>query len=183
MLSGCGAAAKWTAAAPVGAAYASTMSRELLSLRVLTVAVVAAGCALCAVRVVADPAVTTPATLAVVVTMAATAVCIGLMSWVGYAVRPLPADLPEQNARAVGVRQFVSASIVRLGLAHAPVVVAFLCSVAFVPHSWLVLLVGLPASLVMVALHAWPSRRTAQATAEVLDSAGGRSHLVQVLQL
>lgn len=134
-----------------------------------------------AVRILVDPSAPMPSPWAiglVLLTLVGSAVLIRV---VGYSVPALPLGLPRENAETTSLRFFTSTTTLRSAMAEAPVLVAFAASFAFVPHSWLPLLIALPGGIALFWVHAWPSPRTAAAVEEGLEADGAESYLSEAL--
>jgi hypothetical protein len=161
--------------------FASPGSAALRPIQMVSVAVGMGALMLSAVRIVVDPSAPLPSPWAVAVTLVALVGSAVLIRYVGYAVPALPLGLPRENAEATSLRYFTSTTTLRTALAEAPVLVAFACSFAFTPHSWLPLLIALPGGLALFWVHGWPSARTAAAVEAGLEADGAESHLSEAL--
>lgn len=136
---------------------------------------------LSAVRILVDPTAPMPSPWAValvLVTLVGSAMAIRA---VGYSVPALPLGLPRENAETTSLRFFTSTTTLRSALSEAPVLVAFAASFAFLPHSWLPLIIALPGGIALFWVHAWPSPRTAAAVEEGLEADGAESYLSESL--
>lgn len=136
-----------------------------------------------AVRIVVDPAAPLPSPWAVALVLVTLVGSAALIRYVGYAVPSLPHGLPRENAEATSLRYFTSTTTLRTALAEAPVLVAFACSFAFTPHTWLPLVIALPGGLALFWVHGWPSARTAAAVEAGLEADGAESYLSEALGL
>ncbi len=134
-----------------------------------------------AVRIVVDPAAPMPSLAAVAVVVVALAAATLLITYVGYAVPSLPLGLPRENAASTSLKYFTSTTTMRVALAEAPVLIAFVVTFVFEPNSWLPLLIALPGGLALFWFHGWPSARTAAATERGLEADGAESYLSETL--
>jgi hypothetical protein len=133
------------------------------------------------VRILVDPSAPMPSAWAVGLVLLVLVGSAVLIRVVGYSVPALPHGLPRENAETTSLRFFTSTTTLRSALAEAPVLVAFAASFAFVPHSWLPLVIALPGGIALFWLHAWPSPRTAAAVEEGLEADGAESYLSEAL--
>lgn len=136
---------------------------------------------LSAVRILVDPSAPMPSWAATAVVLLSLVASALLITFVGYTVPSLPNGLPRENAETTSLRYFTSTTTLRTALAEAPVLVAFVVSFTFEPHSWLTLLIALPGSLALFWVHAWPSPRTAAAVEKGLEADGAESWLSESL--
>ncbi len=134
-----------------------------------------------AVRIVVDPAAPMPSWGAVAVVVLALVAATVLITYVGYSVPSLPLGLPRENAAATSLKYFTSTTTMRVAIAEAPVLIAFVVTFVFEPHSWLPLLIALPGALALFWVHGWPSARTAAATERGLEADGAESYLSESL--
>ena len=161
--------------------FASARNAALRPIQMVSVAVGMGALMISAVRIIVDPLAPMPSPWAVAITLVALVGSAALIRYVGYAVPALPPGLPRENAEATSLRYFTSTTTLRTALAEAPVLVAFACSFAFTPHSWLPLLIALPGGLALFWVHGWPSARTAAAVEAGLEADGAQSHLSEAL--
>ena len=161
--------------------FASSANAALRPIQMVSVAVGMGALMISAVRIIVDPSAPLPSPWAVALTLVALVGSAALIRYVGYAVPALPHGLPRENAEATSLRYFTSTTTLRTALAEAPVLVAFACSFAFTPHSWLPLLIALPGGLALFWVHGWPSARTAAAVEAGLEADGAESHLSEAL--
>ena len=161
--------------------FASSTNAALRPIQMVSVAVGMGALMISAVRIIVDPSAPLPSPWAVAITLVALVGSAALIRYVGYAVPSLPHGLPRENAEATSLRYFTSTTTLRTALAEAPVLVAFACSFAFTPHSWLPLLIALPGGLALFWVHGWPSARTAAAVEAGLEAEGAESHLSEAL--
>lgn len=153
----------------------------LRPIQMVAVAVGMGALMISAVRIIVDPSAPLPSPWAVALVLVALVGSATLIRYVGYAVPSLPHGLPRENAESTSLRYFTSTTTLRTALAEAPVLVAFACSFAFTPHTWLPLVIALPGGLALFWVHGWPSPRTAAAVEAGLEADGAESYLSEAL--
>ena len=161
--------------------FASPERAALRPIQMVSVAVGMGAPMLSLVRIFVDPSAPLPSPWAVAIVLVSLVGSALLIRHVGYAAPSLPLGLPRENAEATSLRYYTSTTTLRTALAEAPVLVAFACSFAFTPHSWLPLLIALPGGLALFWLHGWPSARTAAAVEAGLEADGAESYLSEAL--
>ena len=99
----------------------------------------------------------------------------------GYRTPAIHPETSEAEARATSARAFTSGTVLRVGLcesiALASVAAAFLVD----PGGYAGFLTGAAISLVLMAVHAWPSSGPIEKTRASLERDGGRSFLREQL--
>lgn len=119
----------------------------------------------------------------VVVQVALAGVVHLLVESIGYRAKPLHVETTEAEARVESARAFTSGTVVRLGLCEAialgSVVAAFLVD----SGGYVLILTGSAVSLVLLAVHAWPSDGAIAKTVMSLERNGARSYLREQLGL
>lgn len=93
----------------------------------------------------------------------------------GYRLVPIERGVTTEEAQRQALSRFQSAAMLRFALAEAPVIVGV--AVAFVDQSLVHCLVGAVASLILMGLHVWPTRRVVERCAERLEADGVASGL------
>jgi hypothetical protein len=121
-----------------------------------------------------------PAVWAVVVLLAVGAGMYVLLETVGYRVAPVSPSLAPEAARETAVNAFRSSLMVRLSLAESVAVVGIV--LAFVGgHTVLLYDLGAAISVLLLAVHVWPSLRTVDKVVGRLEADGARTGLREVL--
>ena len=161
--------------------FLSPQRAALRPVQMVAVAVGMGAVMLSIVRILVDPSAPMPSPWAVALVLVTLVGSATLIRYVGYAVPALPLGLPRENAEATSLRYYTSTTTLRAALSEAPVLVAFACSFAFTPHSWLPLVIALPGGLALFYVHAWPSPRNVAAVEAGLEAQGADSHLGEAL--
>ncbi len=119
----------------------------------------------------------------VVIQVLGAGVVHALVEAVGYRAAALHVETTEAEARAQSMRAFTSGTVVRLGLCESialgSVVAAFLVDTG----GYVLILTGAGVSLVLLAVHAWPSDGPIAKTMISLERNGARSYLREQLGL
>jgi len=102
---------------------------------------------------------------------------------VGYRAKPLPPQTPTRDAGALSMRVFRSLMMVRMALAESVALLGILLAFVTTGTSWLLFAVGAAVSLLLIALHVWPSRSTVDRVVTALEKDGARTGLHETLGL
>ena len=125
---------------------------------------------------------TAPPLWAVVLLLVLGAVVHLALDRVGYRLEPISPTLPAEEARTAAVRAFQGSLMRRLALAESVAIIGLV--VAFVGgRTVLVYDLGAALSVLLLALHVWPSMRTVDRVVEQLDRDGARTGLRELLGL
>jgi hypothetical protein len=117
---------------------------------------------------------------AVVLLLILGGVLYALLETVGYRVRPISAELAPDQAREAAVAAFRSSLMLRLSLAESVALVGLLLS--FVAgRTVLIYDVGAAISVLLLAVHVWPSVRTVDRIVGGLEQDGARTGLRELL--
>jgi hypothetical protein len=117
---------------------------------------------------------------AVVLLLVAGAVMYALLETVGYRVRPISRELPAEQAREAAVASFRSSVMLRLSLAESVALVGLV--LAFVAGRTVLLYdIGAAVSVLLLAVHVWPSMRSVDKVVSGLERDGARTGLRELL--
>lgn len=106
-----------------------------------------------------------------------------LIKAVGYRVRPIPAQTPSQEAGTRSMGVFRSLMMLRMALAESVALIGIVLAFITTQRSWLVFAVGAAVSLLLIALHVWPSRSSVDRVVVGLEKDGARTGLHDILGL
>ena len=121
-----------------------------------------------------------PAVWAVVVLLVLGVAMYFALETYGYRVKPISPSLPAEEAREAAMNAFRSSLMLRLSLAESVAIIGIL--LAFVGgHTVLLYDLGAAISVLLLAVHVWPSVRTADKVVERLEADGARTGLREVL--
>jgi len=98
---------------------------------------------------------------------------------VGYSAKPLPPQTPTRDAGALSMRVFRSLMMVRMALAESVALLGILLAFVTTGTSWLLFAVGAAVSLLLIALHVWPSRSSVDRVVTALEKDGARTGCTQ----
>jgi phosphatidylglycerophosphate synthase len=106
-----------------------------------------------------------------------------LIRTVGYRAKPIPPQTPtgEASTRSMGV--FRSLMMMRMALAESVALIGIVLAFVTPQRSWLVFAVGAAVSLLLIALHVWPSRSSVDRVVASLEQDGARTGLHETLGL
>jgi hypothetical protein len=157
----------------------SSTSPAMQTLRLLVGAVVGAllvmGVALTLVLGLAPPPLWTVVLLLVLGT-----VLYVVLERFGYRVSPVPPSLPPEEARQVAMRAFQSTLMRRLVMAESVAIIGL--ALAFVVgRSAFVFYVGASVSILLLAVHVWPSVRSVDRVVAELERDGAHTGLRELL--
>lgn len=112
--------------------------------------------------------------------------CLGglaafMISAFGYRAEPLAPDVDSAEARRTALATFQQLMVLRSALAQSVGIVSIALTFAATPKTITLYLLGGGISLLLLAVHVWPSQRVISAVAEQLDRAGGRSNLAPTM--
>jgi hypothetical protein len=117
---------------------------------------------------------------AVVLLLILGAVMYALLETVGYRARPISRELPPEQVREAAVASFRSSVMLRLSLAESVALVGLV--LAFVAGRTVLLYdVGAAVSVLLLAVHVWPSVRTVDKVVAGLEQDGARTGLRELL--
>jgi hypothetical protein len=98
----------------------------------------------------------------------------------GYRVKPVAASLPPEQARDVAMNAFRTTLMLRLTLAESVAIIGI--ALAFVAGRTVLLYdLGAAISVLLLAVHVWPSLRTVDRVVAGLEADGAHTGLRQVL--
>ena len=121
-----------------------------------------------------------PAPWAVVVLLVLGVAMYVLLETVGYRVRPISPSLPAEEARDAAMNAFRSSLMVRLSLAESVAIIGI--ALAFVGgRTVLIYDLGAAISVLLLAVHVWPSLRTVDKVVGRLEAEGARTGLRELL--
>lgn len=106
-----------------------------------------------------------------------------VITTVGYRAKPVPVQTPIREAGALSMRVFRSLMMVRMALAESVALLGIVLAFVTTGTSWLLFAVGAAVSLLLMALHVWPSRSTVDRVVTALEKDGARTGLHEVLGL
>lgn len=114
-----------------------------------------------------------PVLIGIVLVAGATAAA--LIPQVGYRLPPLERGKSPEETTAEALRRYQPPAMVRFAVAEAPMLLGVV--LAFLDGSLVHCLVGAAITVVLMALHVWPSRRVVERSAEALEADGVESGL------
>ncbi len=120
---------------------------------------------------------TAPALWAVVVLLLVGLGAHTVIRAVGYRAKPIPPQTPTGEAGALSIRAFRSLMMLRMVLAESVAIIAIPLAFVTAGTSWLLFAVGAAVSLLLIALHVWPSRATVDRVSAALEKDGASSGL------
>jgi len=106
-----------------------------------------------------------------------------LIRTVGYRVKPLAPQTPSQEAGTRSMGVFRSLMMMRMALAESVALIGIVLAFITTQRSWLVFAVGAAVSLLLIALHVWPSRSSVDRVVVSLEKDGARTGLHDILGL
>lgn len=125
-----------------------------------------------------------PAPWVVVMLLALGAAVHVLITATGYRTSPIPRKTGPDEARTRGLAVFRSLLMLRLALAESVAFMALVVSfLAGADRSVLIYAVGAAVSLLLLAVHVWPSRAVVDRIAAGLERDGARTGLHELLGL
>ena len=101
----------------------------------------------------------------------------------GYRTPPLHVETTETEARQLSARAFNSGTVLRLGLCESVALGSVLAGFLIESGGYVAIQSGAAISLVLMAVHAWPSDGPIDRTATSLERDGARSYLREQLGL
>ncbi len=109
------------------------------------------------------------------------AVITPVVSRIGYRTDALSPALDAEAARSQATARFQQLMILRFALCESVAIVSIALAFASRPPAITVYLLGAVISLLLMAVHVWPSQRVVDQVQQRLDRDGGRSELAAVL--
>ena len=121
-----------------------------------------------------------PAVWAVVVLLVLGVAAYFLLEKVGYRVKPISPSRPPEQAREAAMNAFRSSLMLRLSLAESVAIIGI--ALAFVGGRTVLLYdLGAAISILLLAVHVWPSLRTVDKVVGRLEADGARTGLRELL--
>ena len=121
-----------------------------------------------------------PAPWAVVVLLVVGVAAYVLLEKVGYRIKPISPSLPPDEAREAAMNAFRSSLMMRLSLAESVAIIGI--ALAFIGgHTVLLYDLGAAISILLLAVHVWPSVRTVDKVVGRLEADGARTGLRELL--
>ena len=165
---------------PMDAPAPGAVTPVLRSLRVL-VGGVAGGIAVMALALAFILTFSPPPTVAVA-GLLALGIAVHLVARVvGYRASPVPRRAAPEVASAQAMRVFRSLLMLRMAMSESVVLVAMVLAFVTPARSWFLVALGAALSLLLLALHVWPSRSTGERVVASLESDGAVTGLGAVL--
>ena len=109
-------------------------------------------------------------------------IAAALVQSFGYRIPPLSPDTDASDARATGLRVYQQTMFLRFALSEAVAIVAIALVFSFDSDTELPYVLAAVISLVLMAVHVWPSQSLISRVQAKLDRNGGRSDLSNALR-
>ncbi len=106
-----------------------------------------------------------------------------VLTVIGYRAAALPPGLPPDQAVARSQSAYRTSLFVRLACAEVPLLVSMALALGSLSGGFVVVLVGVLATVVLMVIHVWPTARSVDLVVENLERSGTRSYLRESLGL